>query len=525
MSPKLVQRGKTIRRIMDDLFEELSESSGTKLSFDDYYQNYSPDVLAWIDETKGLDFEKLWFNDGRALPNEIRFFGEMHKTGELAQREQDQLVNKLSRLIRSGQFKAHAGEAFENAVQIAKTVEEPGARRVLVEYLQGIRGFTDANRMEARRIMGSLYDELGLKIPENQISNVVDHMISLTYGGLMGWRPGLIVRNLTQPYNLVAPLFPRGFSRVAHAQVKAMRSEERAWAESIGAIRRQAPVTSAEVLEKGAGRGLIRHLNSKSISGYGHADAYNRAVTAITARDVMRKHVPDYLAGKITGKQLVKRTGMSVHEKPVQHEFFRLLDSTGEEAATNFIAREWSNFTQFLYGRANAPAWTRGVWGRVFGSYSTWPMGYLNWLRQVTTNSDGKGEVVSRLAKHGIWNAAILGASAKSGYDITRWAAWSSLRYGGGPLVDPIETARGVHTGGFEEEKFRSRLENDPGDVGLGMIETGIGLFVPGGTLLSKDIPDAGQALADGDPEAAFFELFGIRKLEEDSKGLQGGTF
>jgi hypothetical protein len=86
MSPKLVQRGKTIRRIMDDLFEELSESSGTKLSFDDYYQNYSPDVLAWIDETKGLDFEKLWFNDGRALPNEIRFFGEMHKTGELAQR-------------------------------------------------------------------------------------------------------------------------------------------------------------------------------------------------------------------------------------------------------------------------------------------------------------------------------------------------------------------------------------------------------------------------------------------------------
>jgi len=456
MSTALIKKANDLRKFYLDVFDEISNLSGTELSVDDFFQNYAPSMRNLVGRESKRNLIAEMERRGQDIPKDLRFWNEMWKSGEMGL-ERASLAVSTQRYLRAGYRKGFAGNEFRDARAALEGLGNEDAQRTLADYLTGIMGNWDTSRETLRRAVKELYKNMNLKVPDSQIGNIVDDIVGASYSALMGFRVQLAFRNHTQMFNLLAPIV--GFGRTASAFAKASRPENHAWALRIGAIRDQIPVTLAEGFKQ-TGRGKFRTLTRKFERGslwlYKKADEHNRGVAAIAMRDIMETYIPQLQSGKLNTTQFAKKTGLSFFDDPVKQTFFNVLEGsrlegtigqTSAERATNFIAREMSNTTNFLYGAANAPAWVRTAPGKLFGSYSTFSFGYGNYLHTMLRNGTGR-EKATRLAKHGIVNYSVLLAGSTLGLDLTRWVAGSSINFVsgtgwiGGPHVDLLVNAR-----------------------------------------------------------------------------------
>jgi hypothetical protein len=541
MSPALLKRARRLRLLLNDVFDELSAQSGTTLVPEVYFQDYAPAVRSYVAQTGRHDVERVLFAGRRdRLPDDVRFFAELFKSGQLSTAVQDNLLVRVQRLIRAGYFKAYAGDEWTRAVTFAKTLKNDSpAKQALVDYLGGIRGMPDATRRELDRMFNEFFKGMGVSTTAKARANILDASIDLTYGGLIAYRPALIFRNLTQNHQLLAP-FLRGdparvHSKILRAQALAADPSAkgqafREWAAEIGARRLQAPITLSETFEASLGgkfRRVTKGLSGPGIRLYGMSDDWNRTTAAIAVRFELEPLVAKYISGRMTATDLVRRSDLlDAVDEPVRQAFFQLLDGkqtelltvgkTRAERAVNFMAREWADASQFLYGASNATPWVRTALGRVGGAYSTWPMGYLNWLRLAMKSSQpsrtGRGiHVNRRLMKHATFNLGLRIVGANLGINLTTWMAYRSLGFGGSPLVDFMGD---LHTSVWGMPWQRSKARRN-------VARSAPRFFIPGGTLLFRDIPTALEALVDDDPRSAAAALAGFTLSREETGALK----
>jgi len=521
MTPKEIQAAESLRLLYNDLFDELSKYANVELSGENFYRNYAPDVFENVRQTGSLEtFEQIWKGQGKPLPPEIDYFAEMFKTGELAFFQEDDIFAVTAKTIRSGFFKAEVGPQWHQAVEFTKTIEDVDAQKFLGDWLASQRGFPELSRQEFNAATKEFLDGLGVRLKPAEIEGITNSVFTANIGSLMGFRAGLAMRNLTQPYQLFAPLLPNGFRRVAKAQIKAGTREVAEWATEIGAIRKQAPISRAEIVETipgatGTKRRRLNQLVNKSLGWYSSADSRNRATVAVAVRDVFDDLAPAFKKGEINYQDLLDHSGLYVQEQSVQNQFLAKLENEGWTEARDYAAREMANFTNFLYGSQNSAKWVRGVPGKFFGNYSTWPMGYLNWSERVLRNAN-LSQKTRILAKHGLTNAVLFGMKGFR-VNLMSWIPFWSLGYTGGPLtqvaVDLWTLGAGTTTQvrGYDPQPdyymALDRMTNDHWK-----------LFVPGGILFTRDIKRAANRLDENAPMLGILEAVGIRTTDPPEK-------
>lgn len=530
MPERLVAKAEETRVWLEDVFNEWTGATGTTLDPDAWMRNYAPDLMDWTSQTGKADVAEWWrsAHPDEQIPNEPRFFAEMYKSGEATELPQEPLASKLSRMLRSGMFKAHAGPNFDRATRAAREVFEDGsvAQRHLIQYLNGARGRIGFVQQRLDEAMGDLYQRLGFNPSGQDRRNLIDAMIDQTYGGTIAFRPALIARQAFQPVNLGGPIL--GNSRVIRAQFDALKPRHRDWARRVGILEERQAVTFFEELDEDVGAGSILRLNQRArnlgLKPYGSADKWNRVAVGLATRRKVEPELARLQAGEINETEFLERSGLWILDDPQRDAFFNILrgetvrgtvGETAAERATNFAADEvGSKLTNFLYGRRNAAPWLRTTPGRALGAYSTWPRGYLNWLTSVTTANVRTGVKLKALSKHFANNAAVVGAGASAGIGLGSWVAWNSLFFGGSPVLDAFQNAREVWAG-MPWERERAARE---------MLNTSERLFLPGGQLIFGDTKTALERVNEDDPWKALGEVAGFRTFREgeEPEGLEG---
>ncbi|KKM13399.1 hypothetical protein LCGC14_1716600, partial [marine sediment metagenome] len=531
MTRKEISKARQIRLTSSDYFDLISSKTGTRLTHESFYEDWVPDIQQFV--AKGVnDPKQIFFNKNQPVPKEFEFWSELFKSGEISSRPQDHLYVKLMRTFQAGLNKANAGEEFKTALKMLETIEDESVARVLGEYLIGVRGYTDATRQALKTSQKELLRNVGVSIGEADAQLMSDFVLAMQYGGLMGFRYGLVMRNWSQPYNLAAPLLPgNGFSKIATAQLKAIKNwrAELQWAEKVGVTQRRPPFAQAEEAFEGAtaftsklGRipqrvgGLFTDLTRLGIKAYGSMDNMNRVTTGIAMRDLVKRQAPKFLDGKISTERFLRKSGISALKQPDRETIFTLLEGPKGSIsdAADEAGRAFAEHINFLYGRESAPAWQRTSLGKVFGSFGTWTFGYTNWIKTAlnprnTAYRSNKflqaSEIASRAAKHGLWNIGIRAAGGSQGINIASWVAWNSLGYSGGPYLNLALDMRAATKG---DKRAWKRV-----------VTTLPRVAFPAATLLLRDIPKATQAALEGDTHEALLYLIGIPQLEEN-RGL-----
>lgn len=516
MPERLVGRAEELRLWFEDFFNEMSTATGTDLNADDWLRNYAPDMMDYTAQTGRNDYVELFRNTQDNVPNEVQFFAEMFKSGELALSPQSPLYAKAARSLRAGMFKAHAGRSFENAVEFAKTLDRDGvAFRHLIDYLTGVRGPTDMVRQRLNRALGDLYEDLGINIGAENQRNVIDGMMDATYGGLIGWRPAMIMRNTTQPLNLGGPIL--GYSRVARSQARALRPELHEEAIRLGVVETRPAVPFGETLEEGTG--FLNRLGSKGLKGYTAADEWNRVALWDATRRKARGPLQRFVDGDLNHTEFFEESGLWIMDQPQRQTFMEILEGGrtdvmgGDDAierALNFAGDEiGSKLTNFMYGAKNQPRWTRGTIGRVFGSYGTWPMGYINWLSQMASADVRRGVKLKALAQHGAFNISVSNVGKAAGVGLGSWVAWNSITFSGGPLREFLFSDIPNLWGGMprqREEAYRNVVRQAPR------------FFLPGGQLMFSDIPTGVERISEGRLGAGVAEAAGFQTFDRGER-------
>ncbi len=536
MKASLVARGRETRRILDLAFDEMSVQSGTTLSVDDYFRNYLPAHIDNVAMTGNPDLIALYRSRGRPIPSDLKFYNQLFKSGELGQ-TQLALDESISRLFRSGYRKAFAGKEMEAARAGLETLDSDQAKRTLVDYLTGVSGNMDEGTRVLNEAFTGIFKALGMKTTPKQINNFVGDLVGASYSATMGFRVQLAMRNGTQMPNMLAPIIgDRGFSRTFRAMLQAEDPKNIEWALNAGIIRDQAPFTLGETLVQRVGqtsklkRG-VRAVQRLSLSGrldpskrphttsYTGRDQRNRAGAGIAIRDVMRDWLPRRAAGTVNDVVFEAKTGIDVFDESIKKTFYDLLEgrtvvgssagTTAQERAVNYAGREMANFTNALYGSAQAPAWIRSAPGKLFGGYSTFSFNYGNYVQTMARNGP-RASKIRRFAKHGAFNYAVATTGSLVGLDLSRWVTGQSINvlggtgWVGGPHVDWLIAGRTMFVGApWQKDAAQKRfLEGIPK------------LLIPGASF-ARDIWTAGHYLADDRPEAAVARVLGFRVTAE----------
>lgn len=516
MTKKEVRAARLLRKLYNDLFREFSESAGTDLSPDDFLKNYVPDIVEYVERAGTLDIERFWHDRGRRLPREAEFFGEFFKSGEV-QGTEDILMATM-KYIRAGFFKTEAGRTWEDALQLAKTVTDEEAQRHLVEYLIAQRGIPNLSQQAMQKFSQRFLRDVGVQVRPDEINSLLNDLMAMNASALMGFRPGLLIRNLTQPFMLGAPLLPNGFRRTWSGMRAARTDAGRRYVQEIGAVRKQTPLARGDLLDDasmmaGESRQRIRNVARASLKWYSSTDDFNRAAAAISVRDGLDNARASWFAGELTTEELLATSGLHVQDPVKTARFLEILQEGTEEAfdeARDFAAREFANHINFLYGSANAPRWVRTGFGKFFGTFGTWPMGYINWARHIADAPISKNEKIRIFSKHGLATMSVLTPAAYSGANVNNWVGFMTPIYTGGPMIQPaadmFTVMRGVSVqfSGYEA----------PPDYNIALQRLTSGqytrLLVPGATL-ARDVQRAGERVSEGRTGLAILESLGVR--------------
>lgn len=528
MSPGLVAKAEQLRLLGDDVFDEFSTATGVDLSFDDHFRNYAPDWVNHQSETGASDvieYARRNFGEGEDLPPEAAFFGEMWKSGEAQFLPQEDVFTQFARMIRTGMFKAHAGENFARARQFAKGLGEDNAlaKNHLIKYLNGVRGGGSQTRDRIQEFAEEINARIGAgNRPDDEVRNWVNAFIDQTYGATIAFRPALVLRNMFQPQLLGGPFL--GHGRVFRAQIDALKKTHKDWARRAGILEeREAFQFYEDVGEQVTRDGRFaswfqfnQRMRNLGMSPYSGADKHNRVATALAARRQAEEPLNQFMRGEINETELFNAAGaLRVLDQPQRNKLFNILEGETagtvgdgvQERALNFVADEvGSKLTNFMYGRRNAAPMLRSTVGRAFGAYSTWSRGYLNWLTQIASADAPASWKIGTLAKHGTAVSGLVAAGAAAGVNLSSWVSWNSLFFGGSPAISVAKDAHTVWSGlPHERERVVGRLAQDLGRVTL-----------TGGQFALGDATTALERLGDDDPWGAFLETAGFRTLSQE---------
>lgn len=427
-----------------------------------YLYDYAPHIRANA-EVYGNDITELWRKSkGTPLPRSVDFFADYARDGTLALYE-DRAFVAASQYVNAGARTRFMNTAMSDAKKLLRAVPDNAVKGPLVNYIEALRGSEFAPQRAAldasfARFMGTLgaSDTVAKDVGE-RLSLA---LLGLSYSATMGFRPGLALRNAAQILQTTWPLLGKLDDNFALAIGRALTTQGRNEAIAAGAIAmRQSAVFAGEDVAQ-AMPPLVKGLTEYGLKLYDGADTFARAVSFHVAKGRSDRAIESFAKALVDGgdpvvaqRALIKNSGAMALDKPIVDEYLRRVANSPQEAS-NFVGKQLTDVTQYLYGRGNQPRWMRSVPGRFFGQFGTWPLWYIDFVKRSVTNlwqNGYKTEAIAFVGKMALVDAAIYEAGDAIGLDFRKWMAGNALFYTGGPAIQLMEGTINLMRGGSEQ--------------------------------------------------------------------------
>jgi hypothetical protein len=500
----------------------------------DYLENYAPH---WR-QTNGkygnnpIDIWTAEGNDPRMLPNGAKFFGDYYRDGSLDIYETD-AMRAATGYLRALANKRFTAEAWQQAKDYAVLLNSSPETRPFVgpfkNFLLALKGaeFGYQTKMVSETLHSVLESLPGSGVVDPRgVDKLTNYLLGIMYSSVMGARPALALRNALQPLLMTWPIVGGGREGFMEAVGRALTKEGKAQAILDRAI--DASSTSFahfEEIQRVLPEALER-ANNAGMYLYDRADQFTRAVSYWAGRQRAEKALAEFAkeaqrtdldakAAMALRRKLIKDSGMHIQDAQIQAEFLRRAASDPHGAA-GFAGKQLSDVTNFLYGRGMQARWMRSIPGRFLGQFGSWSMWYIDYVRRTTSNMVRNGyaaEAASFLARHALVNAAILYAGYdKLHIDLSRWVAYNSMFYSGGPALQIAAGASTLMRGlGSEASLAQDPLAQSRVTEGTQMIKQTLPNFVPF-YFATRDMIRLARA---GDPTEALAAALSTRPTRE----------
>lgn len=458
MSGGELAAAKELRKWYDELWKELEIPA-------DFLENYVPHWRVQAHKY-GNDLYEIYRASNpqmTQIPKAARFFADYYRTGVMDIYD-TKAFRMAYRYAHSGSSNRFMSEPLDQAATLLKGVEDRALVKPMSDYLEALRGF---EFFEQKQMIERTLERIFSKLPGiNQAAKrgVVDKLsdlaIGMGYMSSLAYRLPAVLRNYTQILHTTYPIFGGANGAFMEGIGRAMTKAGKLQAIEDGAISfKSASEFSRQQLGETGHPALDKFFNL-GFKMYDNADEFTRASTYWIARENAMKSIQKY-AGKLDGanparskralEQLKTDAKLNMFEDNVQNEFLRRMVNDPESAA-RFIGKQFSDVTQFLYGRGMQPYWMRSVWGKFLGQYGTWSLWYLDYITRTVKNlsrNGQTGEAIKFIGRNTLVNMAILGAGHEVlEIDLSRWTSYSALFYSGGPgaqiAVGMMDVMRGM---------------------------------------------------------------------------------
>jgi hypothetical protein len=423
-------KGGTGRVVMPDrIAKNVASDLEYGRGFPAYVRGYFPRIAE-----HGAQAEEGW---RKALVGESSFMKGRTQT------EASQRINDLARLIEA-RISAQGKQLYfwdEMTEVVNHTKPLPLEWRKHVDFFlaraTGRSGFADEAMAEmVGNTVRMMYKAVG-RVPSKEwntmrVARAAQNLTSLSHGGLLGWRPFAIMRNLSQPFLTAVPeLGAKGPQLAMEGFVRSLSPKVRKYIRDIGGItdyvpeQRAVPMFPPMKFSK-LGRAGDRYMQFKDAGqlGYRWADHRNRYHSGAMAlshfEGSLRKVLGLRPASKILDQpmelaRMIRNLGdkevkqltdlmQTRRQFPWQRERFEGMLYRGKwRDARDYYVKEFIADTQYLYTRIDAPAMLGlSSSAKVITQFNSWWMNYSSQLSKWMQT----GVLPDKIERMGTWYAA-----------------------------------------------------------------------------------------------------------------------
>lgn len=412
-----------------------------------FLTDYAPHLREHT-EGAGNDIVQAWRTTrGTPLPKSVQFFADFARDGTLNLYE-DRAFVAAAKYVEAGARSRYLNSAMDDAKRLLRAIPDNAVKAPLVNYIEALRGseFT-SQRAAMDASFSNLLHSLGAneKLSRDVGEKLTLGLLGMSYQSTMSFRPGLAIRNAAQIFQTTWPLLGGLDDTFAEAIGRALTSAGRDAAIAAGAINVQQRAVFAGEDVTAMMPEWLQKSNNLGFKLYDSADNFTRSVSFHTAKLKTEKAIAAFGDALASGtdvataqRALIKDSGAMILSKDFADEFLRRV-ATSPESAGNFLGKQMSDVTQFLYGRGNQPRWMRSVPGRFFGQFGTWPLWYMDYVKRSFMNMWSNGyptEAMKFLGKIALTDAAIYETGRRTNLDLRRWMSGNAL-FGAPPFGQP----------------------------------------------------------------------------------------
>ena len=342
-------------------------------------------------------------------------------------------------------------------------------------------------------------------------AKMFQNFMSMTYLGNVGFRPWLAVRNMLQPYNMLAPRI--GLGPVLEAQKQILGPQGR---EIMLRMRAQGTLSADVPVAANLGASKMAQITKKSMSMTFVSDDITRGTAALAAENMLDEGIRSWNAGKFKGD--MQKFKNYTELRAIQAGNPELADQVAQLALSGdpqkvlqakvLFGQKLAFETQPDYSRYAQPhVLTNTLPGYVFGRYGTYSVAYRENIYRGWQAAQGfanKSLFAARFIGIGAGISAGLGAMGIEGKDFE--PGYGGL-FGGGPQFQEGLTAIESFSANAKGSQARAAFEKTFSPLTLneksGEVKLNYPAIIPG-SLQAMYAKRAADALARDDFWGAF---------------------
>jgi hypothetical protein len=302
-------------------------------------------------------------------------------------------------------------------------------------YVDDVMGIHTAGEEQIRQMFTQMGLNMGIKNVD-VMKNLYSTLYSASYLVNMGWRPWSAVRNLFQIWTTLAPRFGNAATARAFEYVVAHADEVTEYLKTKGHLLEELPVIGTEMIGNETTMAKLLH---KGLGAFKNAEDVARGTAWATAKVQWDDATKLFARAKELGNTFdrasavfLDTSGVNLVKESTQREVMGFLRENKWNEAFDAYAGEVINETMFAYASGLGPSAYRGVVGRAFGTFGTYPAWYIeNFKRGLKYGSfANRLGFVARFFGNGLSLFAgftALGISAKD------FLPWVPMQFSGGP--------------------------------------------------------------------------------------------
>ena len=285
-------------------------------------------------------------------------------------------------------------------------------------------------------------ETINLVSPKMISDDLIGSLNNLTISATMSFRGWLPIRNAFQPLLTLAPRIGLDVT------LKAMELAGKNADSLVQRMIRQGILPDHHPLAEMATGGNVGKLNALGMRAYKNSDAYTRA-TVLQAVDLMMDDSMERLTrGVINEKQFIDLSGLKVLDELDQKEILSVLKKGDYIRAKSQYAKILSDETMFPYRNETNPEMFKGIAGRIFGGFGTYPVHFVanigRGLRRAMA-SKNYGDVIRFVGTYAATSSALYYGFKSVGINAQNFLFSDPIGFSGGPyyqvMTDIIDAA------------------------------------------------------------------------------------